>query len=685
MHPLLLLLAQSGALNSFESMEELSQLHPRNAQIETVADRSSDGEKSLKITFLPSDWPNLQFKPKQAWNWSDAGGLAFDVSNPSTEPVRLGVRVDDDPSGDGWRHSRSGTIVLPPGANRAVTLLLADTKARGMQGVPPYPGLSTTANGEGDFDLRHIDNFQIFLDHPKKPVTVFVDNVRTVPSRSFKGIVDRFGQYAGADWPGKIHAEIDLKAQATTEDLDDKNHPPAKDRDRFGGWLTGPKLKATGFFRTERRNGKWWFVDPDGRLFFSAGIDTIAPWEASYVSGREDLYSWLPGREDPLSVFRSVKSSSFGGKLKSGETYAFYAANNFRKYGKDWTAKWREQVFRRLSSWGFNTVGNWSDPLIVPNQRIPYVATGSVGGDHARVRSGSDYWGEMHDPFDPKFESDVATSLHDLTAKVKTDPWCLGYFIDNELSWVGQGPDGRYGLASGALGMGATSPARGAFIAQLQRKYVDLVGLNRAWKTSFSDWSSVRLPSPLSEVQKTDASIFVKSFALRYFTTVRDYLRKEDPQHLYMGCRFAWRGPEVEDAAGEICDVVSFNIYAKGLDRSWDAVSRFDKPCMIGEFHFGALDRGMFHGGVVPVASQAERARCFESYVSQVLHHPAFVGCHWFQYTDEPLTGRFFDGENFNIGFVSVTDTPYPEMVAAARRSLGALYRTRSASSGRKE
>jgi hypothetical protein len=53
---------------------------------------------------------------------------------------------------------------------------------------------------------------------------------------------------------------------------------------------------------------------------------------------------------------------------------------------------------------------------------------------------------------------------------------------------------------------------------------------------------------------------------------------------------------------------------------------------------------------------------------------PAFVGCHWFQYVDQALTGRF-DGENYNIGFVTVTDTPYPEMVEAAREVNVTVYR----------
>ena len=69
----------------------------------------------------------------------------------------------------------------------------------------------------------------------------------------------------------------------------------------------------------------------------------------------------------------------------------------------------------------------------------------------------------------------------------------------------------------------------------------------------------------------------------------------------------------------------------------------------------------------------------FRDYVQSVVDNPAFVGAHWFQYVDEPLTGRALDGENYNIGFVTVTDTPYPEMVAAARSVLAKAYTRRAA------
>jgi hypothetical protein len=54
-------------------------------------------------------------------------------------------------------------------------------------------------------------------------------------------------------------------------------------------------------------------------------------------------------------------------------------------------------------------------------------------------------------------------------------------------------------------------------------------------------------------------------------------------------------------------------------------------------------------------------------YLRAVVDNPDFVGAHWFQYIDEPLTGRTLDGENAHVGFVTVADLPYVDLVAAAR------------------
>jgi hypothetical protein len=58
----------------------------------------------------------------------------------------------------------------------------------------------------------------------------------------------------------------------------------------------------------------------------------------------------------------------------------------------------------------------------------------------------------------------------------------------------------------------------------------------------------------------------------------------------------------------------------------------------------------------------------YRYYVENAMADPNIVGAHWFEWIDEPSTGRF-DGENYNIGLVDVTDRPYRELVDAARET----------------
>ena len=63
--------------------------------------------------------------------------------------------------------------------------------------------------------------------------------------------------------------------------------------------------------------------------------------------------------------------------------------------------------------------------------------------------------------------------------------------------------------------------------------------------------------------------------------------------------------------------------------------------------------------------------------MDSVISKPYMVGAHWFQYVDEPITGRAFDGENANIGFVTVADIPYPELVNAVKDVTSTMYQKR--------
>lgn len=86
----------------------------------------------------------------------------------------------------------------------------------------------------------------------------------------------------------------------------------------------------------------------------------------------------------------------------------------------------------------------------------------------------------------------------------------------------------------------------------------------------------------------------------------------------------------------------------------------------------------MFHTGLQRAANQDDRAAKYKAYVRSALENPNVVGCHWFCYMDQPNTGRGSDEENYQIGFVDGADTPYPEIVQAAREITTQMYQIRA-------
>jgi len=173
-----------------------------------------------------------------------------------------------------------------------------------------------------------------------------------------------------------------------------------------------------------------------------------------------------------------------------------------------------------------------------------------------------------------------------------------------------------------------------------------------------------------------DLKAFTLEIADAYFKNVREEFKAAAPNKLYMGCRFAGRGPEFAvRVAARHCDLVSYNIYARHLD-DFKLPEGVDRPIIIGEFSFGALDRGLFYSGVQK-ASQLERAESYAVYVESALRHPQFVGTHWFQYSDMAVTGRF-DGANAQLGLTDVCDRPYAETIAKVREVGYNMYKIRS-------
>ena len=99
------------------------------------------------------------------------------------------------------------------------------------------------------------------------------------------------------------------------------------------------------------------------------------------------------------------------------------------------------------------------------------------------------------------------------------------------------------------------------------------------------------------------------------------------------------------------------------------ALRNLDKPVLITEFNFGSTDRGPFWGGVTPLSKEEDRGPAYANFLKQALSEPSIVGVHWFQYLDQPVTGRLLDGENGHFGLVGVTDLPFQGFVETVRKS----------------
>ncbi|RME63729.1 MAG: agarase [Alphaproteobacteria bacterium] len=732
-------------LADFDSETLPAWLEAEGATVKRVAVPGSQKNGALEIRFSPDvDQAIVRLHPEGGWDWSPYSDfhIAIDAENLGDESVQLYLSI---------RESRGGKVSRVNSANRSVNLAKGEsgtyyalldgpflTTETGLRENPPpwdtTDEMFVWRHGEKQLDLGNISEIALYVSGTLTEKRVRIDNIRLRRNPKYdagylEGFVDPFGQNAKMDYPIKIHTEAELKKAANAELAALAASGPMPDRSRFGGWKDGPRLKATGYFRTEKVNGKWWLVDPDGYLFFSHGLANVrmanlttltgidfrdpavrhvdpnavtpedsmgivkvsdATRQTRYIASplRHNMFTWLPEYDDELADHYSYRRSVLRGPLPSGETYSFYRANLERRYGEaapqSYVRKWEEVTLSRMLDWGFTSMGNWVDPAFYPNTQVPYFANGWIIGNFKTLASKFDVWAPMPDPFDPEFVRRAKATIDVIADEIQASPWCIGVFIDNEKSWgYREGTvEQRYGLILDALSRNAAdSPAKRAFTKYLRGKYRSIAALNARWNTGFASWDSFSAGATLSLFTAdavADLSALLERLSNEYFRVVHDTLAAALPNHLYMGVRMAsWGMPEeTVKAAVKYSDVLSFNIYEEGIQpHAWSFLGKLDMPSIIGEFHIGATrETGLYHAGLVQADGQADRARMYKAYMESVLANDAMVGAHWFQYVDSPITGRAFDGENYNVGFVAVTDIPYPEMVAAAKEFNAALY-----------
>jgi hypothetical protein len=578
----------------------------------TVLFNSNNFEKKWAITELNSQLPS---------DWSTSGFLTFELRSSSTQWFDLRVydtsgvrRVTIHPMQGPWVRASVPLVHFQKRNTKGM-----DMAAIGKTARPGYwIGFSGSVG-----PITCIDSIGLSMRMPIDTPFVEIRNIQLTATAldTVLGpvpLIDEFGQWIPAEWPGKAKSVDDLNAAWSEED---RSLVPGDFKvSKYGGFLS-TKLKATGFFRIEKIDGRWWFVDPEGYLFYSTGSTGIGPRsEFARVKGREYLFTSLPPAEK-LQIPGSQPQ-----RAGASMNFSFFTWNLYRRFGENWYQKWMDFTIRRMDSWGLNTIANWSDATLGASGRKPYVATLRGWGIETGLMG-------MPDVYAAEYPAIVDKAAEQQCASRKIDPYLLGYFIGNEPPW----PHREAELAREILS-GAATPMQ----AEL-KKFLEA-----------------------GDTPERRKEFIYKTYDI-FIGTINAAIKKHDPNHLNLGLRFGGSAPDEIIRSSKGFDVFSFNSY--GYSVSQNIIKRVGEitgqPMIIGEFHFGVPERGLAPG-LAQTVNQAERAVAYQYYVENAAANPAIIGTHWFQWIDQPATGRN-DGENYNIGFVDVTDRPYTELVNATR------------------
>ncbi len=336
-------------------------------------------------------------------------------------------------------------------------------------------------------------------------------------------------------------------------------------------------------------------------------------------------------------------------------------------------AGWLAAETKMLRSYGFNGAGAWSAVEDIRNSESPLVYTVIVNpmGSYNREqkqRYGGSYlvagWQgfrfNLPMVFDKEFDAHIERSLAPLAA-YKDDPYLLGYFTDNELPWYTDALD-RHLL----------------YLAKDEAGYLAA----RAW---LDEWKGTE--ATVEDITEEDRLAFSAFFFETYMQKVTSVLRRIDPNHLYLGCRFNQEprqeltNPAIFRVAGQYMDIISINHYRKWEPdqkqlREWGEWS--GRPFLITEWYVKGEDSGLPNatGAGWNVETQNDRGLFYENFTLGLLRSPYSVGWHWFRYQDNDPEDLSTDPSNrdSNKGVVDRDYTPWTGLLDHTRNINSQAY-----------
>lgn len=383
----------------------------------------------------------------------------------------------------------------------------------------------------------------------------------------------------------------------------------------FGG-RCDKQYEATGFFRTEKIDGRWWIIDPCGHPYYDRS--------PACVVYEED-------NEGTIKKF---------GKNKQG---------------------WLDYSIGLLREYGFTGMGCWSsDDLNINStgEKIPYTYKlnantyfGEVKKKYPNTKLNTN---EIMPVFDKEYEEFCDESYKSLTA-LKDDPYLIGYFTANELS---------IGASSGINALDkylALDPADPGCVQSY----------NAAWEWFREKCGEDADVSMLNNEIREE----FRGYVFGKFNEISSkYIKKYDPNHMTIGTRMhsaAVESKPVWQECAKYLDIISVNVYHK-----WDVYKHYqlfnelaDHPFIVTEYYAKSDESGGANtgGAGYGVSSLKDKGLFYQTFGYGMLHNKNCVGTQWFTFRTSDINGT-------DTGFVSIDYEPYSEAAELMKEFNSQIY-----------
>jgi hypothetical protein len=403
-----------------------------------------------------------------------------------------------------------------------------------------------------------------------------------------------------------------------------------------------------GFWRIGKDEaGVLWFVSPDSQREFLNTVTTVQP----YQRGR--------AADGPHYISLDWNGSS----MTDGDL-----------------ATWATATLARVRDAGFKGFGAWSNPVFHQYD--------------APITRDLNVWAWMK-PESRRFYSPGWSPTAEIAIKTQVEPLkdnrgLVGYFIDNELDWG----DGGNGPCVYFDNLPAEDPNRLEVMKIIQSVWSTPDDFNRDWGGTLKDWSELNawqtLPHDHPRAYGRLFAAWLSHLAEDYFRATTTLIRQHDPNHLILGVRFKGYAPlEVVRASKGYTDAQSLNYYVSDARLDLDMFRMMHEqsggqPVMITEYAFHALDGRSGNRNTVGFAAQVldqqARGDGYRLFTTRLARVPYVIGADWFQWSDEPPSGRSSDGEDVNFGVVDVDDRLYEILADSIRATTPLLNPLHAAS-----